>query len=518
LAIIYGDRESRLLLPPSIEDYVGESDPVRVYDAFIESINIEELEIKVEENEVGAPVYDPRAMLKLLVYGYSYGIRSSRKLERACHHNLSFVWLVGGLKPDYRTISRFRNNNKKALKELLKICAHLCIRLKLIEGNVLFVDSSKFRANASLSQTWSEGRCRRVLERLEMRIEEILESSKEIDEEEEGMPSLVEMEKELANKEKLKKKVEGILGEVLRRGGGGGGEGKEYRDGDGDRDRDGDGDGDGDGNKKERERAREGKKIERMNSTDRMCVRTKGRQGIHAGYTAEMVTDEKHGLIVHNEVVSESNDSNQLSRQVQGAEEVLRREVEAVCGDNGYWQVEDLEKISARGTMVVVPGRKESSRKGLGEFDRENFRYDSKKDEYICPEGNRLRFTRIAKKDNAREYKIKKKEICLECKHYGQCTKSKVGRRLQRLINEEIKEELEAIYASPEGQKIYRLRKEKAELPFGHIKRNLGAGYFLLRGIDGVNAEMSMLSTCFNISRMITLVGISELLRYFAGI
>jgi transposase len=511
LSIIYGDRESRLLLPASIEEYVGESDPVRVYDAFIDSINFEELEIKVkvEENQVGAPPYDPRAMLKLLVYGYSYGIRGSRKLERACYHNLSFVWLVGGLKPDFRTIARFRTNNKKALKKILKLCTHLCIRLKLIEGNVLFVDSSKFRANASLNQMWSEEKCRRVLERLDIRIEELLESCKQIDEEEEGLPSLVELEKELQNKEKLKKKVEGILGELRIEGEGGeGGEGVEGVEGVEDRNR----------NKKEKEKEKDSKKSKSLNSTDKTCVRTKGRQGIHAGYTDEMVTDGKHGLIVHNEVVSASNDSNQLSRQVQGAEEVLRKEVEAVCGDNGYWQVDDLEKISSRGTKVVVPGRKQASRKGLGEFDRENFRYDSEKDEYICPEGNRLRFKRIAKKDNAREYIIKDKEICFKCKHYGQCTKSKVGRRLQRLINEEVKEELEAIYDSPEGQKIYQLRKEKAELPFGHIKRNLGAGYFLLRGIDGVNAEMSMLSTCFNISRMITLVGVSEPLRYFAGI
>jgi hypothetical protein len=151
--------------------------------------------------------------------------------------------------------------------------------------------------------------------------------------------------------------------------------------------------------KKDRNRNKKEKDIKKpklLNSTDRTCLRTKGRQGIHAVYTDEMVTDGKHGLIVHNEVVSVSNDHKQLSRQVQGAEEVLMKEVEAVAGDNGFWQVDDLEKIYSRGTMVVVPSRKQASRKGLGEFDRENFKYDSEKDEYICPEGHRLRFKRIA--------------------------------------------------------------------------------------------------------------------------
>ena len=76
-----------------------------------------------------------------------------------------------------------------------------------------------------------------------------------------------------------------------------------------------------------------------------------------------------------------------------------------------------------------------------------------------------------------------------------------------RLKNEGLKERLEARYASEEGQAIYKKRKEKAELPFGHIKRNLNGGAFLLRGLQGVKAEFSILASCFNIARMITLLG-----------
>ncbi|MCP4269477.1 MAG: transposase [Candidatus Brocadiaceae bacterium] len=76
--------------------------------------------------------------LKLLVYGYTYGWRSSRNLERALYHNVSFMWLTGGLKPDHKTIANFRRNNKKALKEVLRQCVRLCIKLDLIEGYTLF--------------------------------------------------------------------------------------------------------------------------------------------------------------------------------------------------------------------------------------------------------------------------------------------------------------------------------------------------------------------------------------------
>jgi len=134
MAYRYGDRNQMQFFPPCIEEYVAKDDPVRAYDAFVESLNFNELGIVAFEDKVGNPGYDPKAMIKLLIYGYSYGIRSSRKLERATCHNISFLWLMGGLKPDHKTIARFRHDNKSALKNILKQCAKLCIKLGLIEG------------------------------------------------------------------------------------------------------------------------------------------------------------------------------------------------------------------------------------------------------------------------------------------------------------------------------------------------------------------------------------------------
>jgi len=108
---------------------------VRVYDSFIEALNPQDLKLEIKENQVGNLAYDPKSMLKLLVYGYSYGWRSSRKLERAIHHNLSFIWLMGGLKPDHKRISEFRRQNKLVIKEVLVQCVRLCTKLDLIEGN-----------------------------------------------------------------------------------------------------------------------------------------------------------------------------------------------------------------------------------------------------------------------------------------------------------------------------------------------------------------------------------------------
>ena len=85
------------------------------------------------------------------------------------------------------------------------------------------------------------------------------------------------------------------------------------------------------------------------------------------------------------------------------------------------------------------------------------------------------------------------------------------------MLKEELKEKLEHKYEQPDGQEIYRLRKQKVELPFGHIKHNLHVSGFILRGLAGVRAEMSILSSCFNIARMISIIGISELITRIAG-
>ena len=104
-------------------------------------------------------------------------------------------------------------------------------------------------------------------------------------------------------------------------------------------------------------------------------------------------------------------------------------------------------------------------------------------------------------------YRIKETGTCHQCIHYGNCTQSKKGRKIIRLANEEVKEKLEQQYQQPESQDIYKRRKACVEHPFGHIKRNLGMTYFLLRGREGVQAEIGIAATGFNIVRMITILG-----------
>ncbi len=121
-------------------------------------------------------------MLKLLLYGYSYGVRSSRKLEREVHNNLSFIWLMRQLKPDHKTIAEFRRKNKGAIRKALGLCARVCVKLDLVEGNVLFVDSTKLRASAGKGNLHKKKWYEKQLKDVEEKIEQLLSQCDEIDE------------------------------------------------------------------------------------------------------------------------------------------------------------------------------------------------------------------------------------------------------------------------------------------------------------------------------------------------
>ena len=467
MAYRYGNREQMTLLPQSIEEYIPEDHPVRVYDAFVEALDFGALGIDLDEQQVGNPEYDPRAMLKLLVYGYSYGVRSSRKLERETHYNLSFVWLIGGLKPDHKTIAEFRRRNRKALKEILRQCAGVCLKLGLMAGNALFVDGTKVRANAGRSQAHDQAYYEALLGEMGGRIEQLLKECEAVDESEEGEGSWVEIDSELRKAKSLKGKVEEVLKSFQETG------------------------------------------REKINLTDPDCALMHGVQGSHASYNLQHVVDDEHGLIVHAEAVSESSDVNQFARQIEQANEVLGKRCEVACGDAGYADTEELEKIDSQGIKVVVPSQRQALHEEEGPFGKSHFRYEREQDCYFCPAGQRLGYVGTDRSTGKRHYQVSDREICRGCEHYGQCTRSKKGRKIIRLSLEELKEKLEAQYeASPE---VYARRKKRVEHPFGHIKRNLQANAFLLRGRSGVAAESSLLATCFNLARMMTILGVGKL-------
>jgi hypothetical protein len=372
---------------------------------------------------------------------------------------------MGGLKPDFKTIAEFRRLNKAAIQKGMVQCARLCLKLNLIDGNILFVDGTKIRGNSALKNSWNEEKGKRVLAQVEKRIEEVLREAEGQDAEEEGGSSLVSVPTQLLEPNGIKEKVMHILDELRESG------------------------------------------KSSLNTVDKECTGFNGIHGAGAGYNAEVVVDDKHGLIVSADAVSAGNDYGQMSTQIEKATEVLGHTPEVAVADAGFSALTDLKLMDEQNIRLIVPLRELANGQKRGEFDKENFRYLRECDYYICPEGHRLRFVQVIKKNGHRLYTIQNKDHCLKCANYGKCTRSRSGRKLERLPEEDLQRKLEQSYVLPENKEIYKRRQSKIELVFGHFKKNLGMNCFLLRGVAGARAEISLLSICFNVRRLVTLLG-----------
>lgn len=145
----------------------------------------------------------------------------------------------------------------------------------------------------------------------------------------------------------------------------------------------------------------------------------------------QVVVDEKHGLIVNTDVVNQSVDANQLSLQAKQAQDILDKKPERICADNGYYSIDDIEKIDAE-INVIMPSRgqliKERTPNKIKPFPKDAFAYDDKRDYYICPENKELRRTNltIPDKPNAIIYQARRYD-CKSCKRFGVCTTSSMA-------------------------------------------------------------------------------------------
>jgi len=236
-------------------------------------------------------------------------------------------------------------------------------------------------------------------------------------------------------------------------------------------------------------------------------------QGKHASYNVQSVVDEQNGLIVHAEAVNDTSDLKQFARQIDQSNDVLSKQCDSACADAGYADADELEKIDTQEIEVIVPSIRQAQRKEPEPFNKKTFKYDKESDCYYCHEGHTLKLSSIEKRSGGKRYMIEDKNLCFNCQHWGICTTAKCGRRTFRSRNEDLIEKFEAKYNTQGAQKIYAKRKARVELPYGHMKRNLKTDAFLMRGREGVQAETSLLAACFNLVRMISILGVQGLIN-----
>jgi len=219
------DRNQTLLLPEVLDRYVAEDNEARFIDAFVDSLNLEELGFtRSQPNREGRPPYNPGDMLKLFIWGYLNQIRSSRKLERECHRNLEVIWLMKKLAPDFKTIADFRKDNADCVKSVFKQFFYFLENMDLFGGNLVSIDGSKFKAVNANKRNFNTKRLADRLKRIEEKTEKYLREMEENDrnsvkEEAEARALLLKRKKYLGEKlEKLEKRMQ-ELKEISKRQG-----------------------------------------------------------------------------------------------------------------------------------------------------------------------------------------------------------------------------------------------------------------------------------------------------------
>jgi len=147
------DRSQATLLPEYLDDYIGEDNPVRAVDAFVEELDLKALGFEGADPAVtGRPSYHPAVLLELYIYGYLNRVPSSRRLEREAQRNVELMWLTGRLAPDFKTTADFRRDNAEGIGNVCRRFVQLCRNLKLFTQAIVAVDSSKFKAVNSRPQ------------------------------------------------------------------------------------------------------------------------------------------------------------------------------------------------------------------------------------------------------------------------------------------------------------------------------------------------------------------------------
>ena len=170
------DRFQTLLLPESLDDYVGPENPVRFVEAFVDVLDLAAAGFdRVQPKETGRPGYAPSDLLKLYIYGYLNRIRSSRRLEAETHRNVEVIWLLRHLKPDFKTISDFRRDNRNAFRPVFRQFVLLCREMDLFGRELLAVDGTRIRAVNNKDRNFTRASLQKFIELADAKLDDYLQ-------------------------------------------------------------------------------------------------------------------------------------------------------------------------------------------------------------------------------------------------------------------------------------------------------------------------------------------------------
>jgi transposase len=466
------DRSQSTLLPESLDDWVEDSNPVRVVDAFVDHLNLAELGFTDAEPAVtGRPGYHPSALLKLYIYGYLNRIQSSRRLEREARRNLEVIWLLRQLTPDDKTIADFRKDNGSAVKTVCAKFVELCRQMGLLTKASVAIDGSKFKAVNTRDKNFTKGKVERRRAQLEESVARYLAQLDTAD--------LQEPSETLAAKSAhLKEKLAKLTSEMQKL--------------------------------EAHEAAMLASPDQQISLTDpdSRSMATSGRGSGVVGYNVQTAVDTEHHLIIAHEVTNSGSDRAQLFNMGRQAKAVLGVDKLEAVADRGYYTGEEIKACYDAGIDVTLPKPMTSGAKADGRFGKQDFVYLANKDVYRCPAGEQLKYY-YTNEENGQQLRSDWTNACRHCSLKAKCTPT-TQRRIKRWEHEHVLEAAQdRLDKNPDAM---RRRRETVEHPFGTLKMRMGATHFLMKRLPRVATEMALHVLAYNLTRVINMIGAKPLI------
>ena len=466
------DRSQLLLLPESVDDYVGPDNVVRFIEAFVDGLDLQAAGfVRVKAKATGRPGYHPADLLKLYIYGYLNRVRSSRRLEIETRRNIEVIWLLRRLTPDFKTIADFRRENRSAFRQVFREFVGVCRELDLFGRALIAVDGTRIKAVNSRERNFTKAKLNKAMAESDERLSRYLKQLDDADKEDEDTP-------ETGTVERLREKIAAIQERRKRLEG------------------------------HDKALAESGEDQISLTDPDARAMQSSSRVGV--GYNIQIAVDTKHKLIAEQQVHNNVSDLGLLTETAEAARMNLGvEEIDAVA-DRGYFKIEDIEACAAAGIVPYVPKPQRGSAMAKGLFGKDRFRYDAETDTHICPGGAALSRVRSRPvRGDVRVIDYANAAACKLCALKSRCTDA-ASRSVTRYENEAVLDRMaERLAARPN---VLDQRRESVEHPFGSVKQWMGQGAFLMRRLENVRAEFSLTAIVYNLRRAITLVGIPALI------
>lgn len=452
--LITPDYGQQFLFPPALEDWVPADHPARFLREFVEELDLPALGFLVPAAVEGRPPYAPSLLLKIWLYGYFHRLRSTRKLEAACHDHLPLLWLTGLIAPDHNSLWRFWRDNRAALRAVFKQTVHLAVKTGAVGFALQALDGTKIQAACSGPKGWSKEYMEKLLVQLEGALEDI--ELKVIEENPSSQAPGYRLPAGLAQRQALRQEIKKGLDQLQK-------DGRQY-----------------------------------YHPAEPPARRMKVGDTNRYAYNAQAMADEKEKIIVACEANRQETDAGQLVPMVEQASQNLGVAATdtLTVADTGYGSGADLQAAADKGLKVLVPPPEGKPVKD-NPYATQRFSMDPLAHTVICPQGRSLDYEgqTTRKGQSVERFRCHHRD----CPVRQHCTRDPKGRQIEVWPHQAVVHAMRERLQQALPQQQWRQRSQIIEPRFAQLKQHEGFRRWTVWGLENVRTQWALLCSTLNL-------------------